>query len=331
MFTGGIEGAILIIAAQYWGKKDVESIRKIISVGVKFALGFGMLFTFAAFFFPEQIIRIFTPDKAVIADGVVYLKVVAFTYIFFAISQVFIASMRSVQTAKIGLYVSIMALFVNIGLNYLFIFGVKGLIPAMGIRGAAIATLISRILEAAVIVFYVRFVDKKLGLRFRDLLKTDRLMFRDFVRYGMPVLGGQVVWACNMVANTMILGRFNAGVIAAASITGMLHNLIYVWMTGLSNAVGIMTGNSVGRGEIKELKQNAKTVQMIFVMVGIVSGIAVYLLRDPFISLYNVSPEAMAYSRQFIGVISITIVGTCYQAACLFGLVKSGGDIGFVF
>ena len=201
----------------------------------------------------------------------------------------------------------------------------------MGVRGAAVATLISRILEMCVGVFYVFVVDRKLRFGLRDLLHTDRVLLRDFVRYGLPVIGGQVVWAINSLANTKILGCYSAGVIAAASITGMLHNLIYVWMNGLSSAVGIITGKTVGAGLYEKMKEYSKTVQMIFLFVGLISGAAVFLARDGFISLYNASPEAQEYSRQFINVISVTIIGTCYQAACLFGLVKSGGDISFVF
>ena len=162
-------------------------------------------------------------------------------------------------------------------------------------------------------------------------MKTDRQLLKDFIRYGLPVIGGQVVWSANMMANSMILGRYSAGVIAATSITGMLHNLIYVWMNGLSSAVGILTGKTVGAGQYEKMKEYAKTVQVIFLIVGLLSGAAVFLARDGFISLYNASPEAQEYSRQFINVISVTIIGTCYQAACLFGLVKSGGDISFVF
>lgn len=331
MFIGGVEGAILILAAQYWGKKDTANIKKIIAVGVKFAVAFGLIFTFAAALFPSQIISIFTNDKSVVADGAEYLKIIAFTYIFFSISQVFIASMRSVETAKIGLYISIMALFVNVGLNYLFIFGVEGIIPAMGIKGAAIATLISRILEMTAVLIYVRFIDKKLMLKFHELLKTDRLMLKDFIKYGLPVIGGQVVWSINMMGNSMIMGRYSAGVIAATSIVGMMHNLVYVWMNGLSGAVGIITGKTVGAGKYETMKEYAKTVQIMFLGVGLVSGLAIQLLKNPFISLYDVSPDAVVYSQQFMNVISITIIGTCYQAACLFGLVKSGGDISFVF
>lgn len=330
MFVGGIEGAILILAAQYWGRKDRDSIRKVVSIGVKFALGVGLFTTLVAVLFPQWVIRIFTTEPGVIREGAAYVQIVGSTYLFFSVSQVMIAAMRSVETARIGLYISCMALVVNVCLNYVFIFGHLGF-PAMGVRGAAVATLISRIMEMCVSIGYVFFVDKKLRFGWRDLLHTDGQLLRDFVRYGLPIIGGQVVWAVNSLANTKILGYYSAGVIAAASITGMLHNLVYVWMNGMSSAVGIITGKTVGAGQYEKMKEYSKTVQMIFLFVGLISGAAVFLFRDGFISLYNASPEAQEYSRQFINVISVTIIGTCYQAACLFGLVKSGGDISFVF
>lgn len=330
MFVGGIEGAILILAAQYWGKKDTQSIRKVVSIGIKFALAVGLLSSLVAVLFPQWVIRAFTTEPGVIQEGAAYVQIVSFTYLFFSVSQVMIAAMRSVETARIGLYISCMALVINVCLNYVFIFGHFGF-PAMGVRGAALATLVSRILEMCVGVGYVFFVDKKLRFGLKDLLHTDRQLLRDFIRYGLPVIGGQVVWAINSLANTKILGYYSAGVIAAASITGMLHNLVYVWMNGMSSAVGIITGKTVGAGQYEKMKEYSKTVQMIFLFVGLISGAAVFLARDGFISLYNASPEAQAYSRQFINVISVTIIGTCYQAACLFGLVKSGGDISFVF
>lgn len=330
MFVGGIEGAILILAAQYWGKKDTQSIRKVVSIGIKFALAVGLLSSLVAVLFPQWVIRAFTTEPGVIQEGAAYVQIVGFTYLFFSVSQVMIAAMRSVETARIGLYISCMALVINVCLNYVFIFGHFGF-PAMGVRGAALATLVSRILEMCVGIGYVFFVDKKLRFGLKDLLHTDRQLLRDFIRYSLPVIGGQVVWAINSLANTKILGYYSAGVIAAASITGMLHNLVYVWMNGMSSAVGIITGKTVGAGQYEKMKEYSKTVQMIFLFVGLISGAAVFLARDGFISLYNASPEAQAYSRQFINVISVTIIGTCYQAACLFGLVKSGGDISFVF
>ena len=330
MFVGGIEGAILILAAQYWGRQDTASIKKVVAIGTRFALAVGALASLTAALFPGPLIGLFTQEPGVVEEGAAYLGIVGLSYVFFCLSQVMIAAMRSVETARIGLYISLMTLVVNISLNYLLIFGKLGF-PALGVRGAAIATLVSRILEMAVSAGYVFLKDQKLRFRPGDLLHTDRQLLRDFIRYGLPIIGGQVVWSVNMLANTKILGVYSAGVIAAASVTGMLHNLIYVWMTGLSSAVGIVTGKTVGAGQYEKMKEYAKTVQMIFLCMGVISGLLVLLCRDPFISLYQISLEGAEYARQFINVISVTIVGTCYQAACLFGLVKSGGDISFVF
>lgn len=251
MFIGGIEGAILILAAQYWGKRDTKSIRRIAAIGVRFALLIGLVITVTAFLLPSQIVSLFTSDASVIESGTVYVRVVSLSYIFFCISQVMVATMRAVETAKIGLYVSFVTLIVNVICNYILIFGKLGF-PALGVTGAAVATLFSRIIEAAVMVVYVRCVDKKLKLRFADLLKRGGELTRDFLRYGLPIMGGQVVWSVNMLGQTMILGRYDAGVIAAVSIANMLHNMMYIAMNGLSSAVGIITGKTVGSGRMEK-------------------------------------------------------------------------------
>lgn len=335
MFVAGIEGAILILAAQYWGKKDTRSIRKVVSIGVKSAFGVGLAVTVISVLFPSQIIALFTHEQGVIEDGAAYLQIVGFTYLLFSIAQVMIAAMRSVETAKIGLYISLMTLVVNIGLNYLLIFGftIPGLVsvPAMGVRGAAIATLISRFMEMLVSLIYVFFVDKKLQFGVKDLLHIDSQLLKDFVRYGLPIMGGQVVWAVNMLANTKILGAYSAEVIAATSIAGMLHNLVYVWLNGMASAVGVITGKTVGEGKLERMKEYAVTTQMIFFLVGLLSSAIMFLLRDGFISLYETTPAGAMYSKQFINVLVVTVIGTSYQFPCLFGLVKSGGDISFVF
>lgn len=331
MFIGGIEGAVAILSAQYWGKKDIKSIKKIIAVGAALAVSFGIIFTLAATIFPRQIVLIFTRETKVVDEGAAYLGIIGFSYIFFSITQVSIASMRSVETPKIGLYVSLLALVVNVGLNYIFIFGIEGILPAMKVRGAAIATLISRVIEMMVVLLYVRFKDKKLKLRVKDLVHFDKVIAKDFIKYGLPLVGGQVVWSVNMLANSMILGKYTSEVMAATSIAGMLSNLAYVFINGLSNAVGVITGKTVGQGLFEKMKEYAKTVQVIFLCLGVITSIGVFLIKNPFISMYNTSIEGAAYASEFINVLAVTTVGTCYQASCLFGLVKSGGDISFVF
>ena len=325
LFSGGVEGAVLILAAQYWGKQDKESIKKIIAIGSHFTLAFSLLLTTVCLLIPAPIISVFTHDPDVIREGASYLRIVCLSYVFFCMTQAFIAAMRSVEVARIGMAVSAISLVFNISLNYILIFGKLGL-PAMGVWGAALATLIF------IMVIYIFRMDKKLELKFRDLLQTDQILRHDFIKYGLPIIGGQVIWGINMMGNSMILGRFNQNVIAAASIANMLNTLAYVTMNGMSSAVGIITGKTVGAGKTELVKEYARTTQILFLILGLVTGGLIALIKRPFISLYTgITPETADFARQFCTVLSVTMIGTCYQAACLFGLVKSGGDIGFVF
>ena len=139
VFSGGIEGAILILAAQYWGKRDTASIRKISAIGIRLSLAVGVLLTAACAIFPTGILSLFTKDASTVGTGAEYLGTVCFSYVFFCITQALIASMRSIEKARVGLYVSLCSLFINVGLNYVLIFGKLGFAP-LGVRGAAIAT-----------------------------------------------------------------------------------------------------------------------------------------------------------------------------------------------
>ena len=330
VFSGGIEGAILVLAAQYWGQRDTASIRKICSIGMRLSVLVGGVLTLLCALLPDEIIGLFSHDPETIRCGGEYLGIVCFSYIFFCLTQSLIAAMRSVEIAKIGLYVSLCSLVTNVGLNYVLIFGKLGF-PALGIKGAAVATVIARILETAIVTGYV-LKDRRLGFSLKDLLVTDRGLLSDFLRYGLPIIGGQVVWAVNMLASSAIMGRNTAeGAVVAMSIAGTVNNLAYVVMNGMSGAVGIITGKIIGAGEVEKMKEYARTVQVLFLALGLITGLTVFSVRDFAISLYAVSDAAVAQAKTFINVLSVTIVGTCYQAACLFGLVKSGGDISFVF
>ena len=331
VFSGGIEGAILILAAQYWGKRDTASIRKIVAIGIRFSLIVGALLTTICALFPASVIRLFTADSQTIETGAKYLGIVCFSYLFFCITQSMIAAMRSVEVARIGLYVSCCSLVTNVGLNYVLIFGKLGF-PELGIEGAAIATLIARIAESAIIAAYVFLYDKRLTVKPSDLFTFDRLLLRDFVRYDTPIIAGQIVWAANMMASSAIMGRQSAdGAVVAMSIAGTVNNLAYVVMNGMSGAVGIITGKTIGASQEDKMREYAKTVQVLFLILGILTGATVFCIKEPFISIYSVSDAAVAEATKYINVLSITLIGTCYQAACLFGLVKSGGDISFVF
>ena len=330
LFSAGIESAMLVLAAQYWGKGDKAAISRIVSIGLRASVLFAAILSAVCIAVPSTVISLFTSDSAIIEVGAKYLRVTAISFPFFCLTQSLIAAMRSVESARIGFYVSLVSLVSNLTLNYVLIFGKLGFSP-MGVRGAAIATLISRIIETAVMVVYTLIIDKRLRFKLSELLHLDKQLLADLLRYGAPIVLGQLVWAANMMSNSAIMGRQSAeGVVAGLSIANTLHNLTYVVMNGMSGAVGIITGKTIGEGKESLMREYAKTVQVLFIALGIITGASIRLLREPFIALYSVSAAAAAQARSLINVITVTVIGTCYQAACLFGLVKSGGDTSFV-
>lgn len=331
LFTSGIAGAILIIAAQYWGRGEREPIRKIAAIGIRISVLVGVVFTAICVLLPTPIIRFFTADEGVIAEGTVYLRWVALSYIFFCVTQALIAAMRAVEVARIGMLVSLVSLAVNIGLNYVLIFGKLGFL-AMGVKGAAIATVFSRVAEFVVIVYYVFVHDRRLSFRAKDVGLRDRPLSRDFIRYGIPLVAGEVVWSINMMFNSKLLGGYGETVITAASVANTLNTLAFITISGLASAVGIITGKTIGAGKTELMKEYARTTQVLFLCVGLFSGALLALIAKPFIGLYGgISSEATRQSLNFARVLTVTIIGSGYQMPCLFGLVKSGGDISFVF
>ena len=329
-FVNGVTNALLILAAMYWGKRDMEPIRRMTAFCLRLITAVGVILAVISFLFPEALLGLFSNDPKVIAEATTYLQIVCWSYIFFCISQLLMSAMRALETVRIGLVISVSTLITNVSLNYILIFGKLGC-PALGIRGAAIATLISRIIEAVIMYVYVMHMDQKMMFRMKHIFLRGGDLVKDLIRYGAPVLGGQVVWAINTLSQSAIIGHMNAEAIASVSIAGMLNSLLFMTVLGLATALGIITGKTIGAGKIDLMKQYAKTAQIIFAMIGVFCGVVMFLLRDAFLSLYNLEPATIAVAKQFLTVLSVAMVGRCYQAPCLSGLVKAGGDTSFVF
>ena len=225
--------------------------------------------------------------------------------------------------------ITILALFTNVGLNYVLIFGKLGF-PAMGVRGAALATLISRIIEAGVMTAYVTLADKKLGFRIKSFFLNGEGLFRDLVRCGAPIMGAWIVWAINNLAATAIMGRVGTEAVSAVSIANNLSQLLFMAVLGLAAALGIITSKTVGAGEYEKMKGYAITAQIIFLIVGIVVAAFFYLIKDTVIGFYNLTEVTREITDQFMIVLVVAQVGRCYQATCLQGLVRAGGDTSFM-
>lgn len=329
MLINGAGEGLIVMASRYWGERNPDSIHKTISVGMWMGLAFSVLLWALVFFFPMPVLRLLTPEEPVLAEAMVYLRIVCFSYVFFAITQLLLASMRSVETVNVGFAVSVVALFVNIFLNYALIFGKFGF-PALGTAGAAWATLIARIAETLVTVIYVRFIDKKLRLRLRTFLRIDTAVLKQYLHCGVPVILSSGVWGIGMAAQTAILGHMGASSIAANSIATTAFNILTVVTYGSANASQVITAKTIGENRLADAKQYAKTFQILFLGIGFVTGALIFALRGVIVGMYNISGESAALARNFLAVLSVTVIGTSYQMSCLCGIVRGGGDTRFV-
>ena len=329
MFAGGVANGIVVIAAQYWGKRDIEPIRKIFAVGFWLGIAFSVLLTLVAFFFPSQTLSLLTNEASAIAEGTKYLRIICFSYCIFSVTTILLGTLRSVETVRIGFYVSLLSLVVNISLNYCLIYGHFGF-PELGVEGAAIATLISRFVEFAVILVYVGFVDRKLRLRLHHLLGLSASYARDFFRSGMPLVLSSTSWGIAMSIQTAIIGRLGEAAISASSIATTIFQVITVVSYGIATASGVVIGKTVGEGRIDDVKAYAKTLQVIFLIVGVLTSAALLGAKQFIVDLYKVTAESAALAHDFILVLCVTVIGTSYQMPVLTGIVSGGGETKFV-
>lgn len=323
--ASGIGMGIVVLASQYWGQRRTEPIKKIISIGVKFGLLTGILFFAAAKLIPHQILSLFTSDEAVIQEGMRYLKVISWTYLVFGLSNSLMYSLQAVETAAIGTVMSVSTICINVCLNYCFIYGNFGA-PELGITGAAIATLASRVVELVIILAYVLVVDKKLKMRLHELFQLDFTYIRDFVKVCTPSVISAGLWGVAQAAQTAVLGHIDATVIAANSIAIVIFQIFVVVGMACTNAASVAVGKTIGEGRLDMVRSYAKTLQGIFVIIGVICGSLMFIFKDAIVSLYTVSEETKTLAIHFLTILSIASVGSCYEYPVESGIIAGGGN-----
>ncbi len=321
----GIGDGLVILSAQYWGRRDTASIRKVAGVSMRTAL-IAMALLFAAVsLFPTQVVGLFTSDRAIIAEGVRYLNIVRFTYPFFCVTTILLALLRSTEVVKIAFYLSLSTLCINFCINWVLIYGHFGM-PRMGAAGAAVGTLAARMVEFAVVVLYMRKRENNLRVRLRDFLHVDRVIAGDYFRVSIPVILMASLWGVNTAMQTAILGHLNSSAIAANSMASNLFLLVKTAAVGSAATANVLIGKAIGEGDLRRVNDEAKTMQVMFVCMGICCGIVLFALTEPVLALYSFSEESRRLARAFLHILCVVMVGMSYQMPTNAGIIRGGGD-----
>lgn len=329
LVVGAGEGAV-VMGSQYWGRKKLEPIPHIIGVALRFGGALAVLLFILVFGWPNQILSLLSNDPAVIAEGAKYFSIIRYTYIIFTITNILVASLRSIGVVKIGYMISGSTLVINVCLNYLLIYGNLGF-PEMGVRGAACATLIARCVELIIVIWFLKYRENVLNLNLRKLLHIDTSYVHDYMKVSLPVLINQALWGVAQMVQTGILGHLGGDVTAANAISVQVYQVLSVVCYGAASAAGIVVGRTIGEDNEKKLHPLVTTLQVLFISIGLCSGLAIFLLRGPILAAFGGTLTENAYrlSRQFMLVLAITTVGTSYQMACDNGIIRGGGDTAF--
>lgn len=320
---------LVMFGSQYWGRGQVQPIKKITASAMYGAVTLAAVLFALASLFPRQAVGIFTTDSGIIGEGAAYLGIIRFTYLFFAVTQLLLAAVRSTETVKIASCLSVLTFCINCGMNYMLIFGHFGA-PQLGVQGAAIGTLLARMAESAALVFYIWKREQKLKLRFRDFLQFDWKLLKKYYRLTAPMLVVQGLWGVNTALQTVILGHMTAAAIAANSAASTLFLMVKSASVGAASAAAVIIGKATGTGDLAKVREYSGRLQKKFLVIGVLSGVFLYVLRIPVLGLYDLSPETMKMADTFLIILSVICVGMSYQMPTNSGIIRGGGNALFV-
>jgi putative MATE family efflux protein len=324
----GTTSGMAIFTAQFWGKQEIEPIRKVLGMSIIITSFFGLIFTLAATLIPRTVLGLYTTDQEVIAIGAQYLRIVGFTYIPIAIATSYIAVLRSIQLIRITVVATVTALVFKTILGYMLIFGIGGF-PALGVRGAAIGTASGWTLELILLVGLVYTQRTPLASSLRTLFTFDLSFFTRVLRTTLPAMANELFWSVGITTYNAIYAHIGTDSIAAINVNATIEELGFVVFMGLGNACAVMVGNRIGAGKKDEAYEIVRRSIILSVSAAWIVGLLVLLMRDTVTGLYDLSPSGVHNVRMLMLMMACTLWIRMFNFSTFIGALRAGGDTRF--
>ncbi len=325
IFCMGIGMGASVLVARYYGMQDKQALKKTVSIMLRLTVLLATFFCLATFFLPKQIMHIYTVEEGIITKGIEYLNYSVITYFLLGLSVTCTIVLRNVGMVRIPLYTSIAAFFINVGANYLFIFGKFGA-PCMGVAGAAVGTLIARIFEFAIICGYLFCKDNEIGFRIKDITKPVGELWKEYIRISIPVLISDGILALGNNSVAMVIGRLGESFVAANAVTTVTQQLSCVMIQGFSQSGAIVIGHTLGSGSKEKAQEQGYAFLGLGIVFGLISAGIIMLISGPMIQAYKLSAETSNIAEQLMLSISIIIVFQATNSIMTKGVLRGGGD-----
>lgn len=329
LFIFGISTGSSVLISQYWGKRDLHTVERVMGITLRVMLYVSACFSLAAWMAPDLLMRIFTNDAELISIGADYLRILAFSYLCTGFSSVYASCVRAIERVRFGLILTLVQLLLNVALNACLIFGLCGM-PVLGVNGVALATSISRLVG---VVLCVADNAKSSSAKIRVRLLFQRIgnLKQDLIRYTLPALCNDVVWGLGFSMFSVILGRLGSDAVAADSIAGTVRNLATVVCYALANAGSILLGKTMGENRLAEARAYAKRLLLITLALGIAGGILILCATPFIIEVVNMTDTATDYLWFMLCISAYYVLGQAINTLVVCGIFRAGGDTRFGF
>lgn len=333
----GICSGASVLASQYWGKREPINIRKVLSISLLIGVGGSVLFMIAGLFFPESVMRIFTPEPETIAVGATYLSIIALSYPLTAVTNVFVAILRSMNYVKLPVVITLISIGVNGTLNYGLIFGKLGM-PEMGIAGAALATLIARIVECCamlIAVYMHKAGDNALGDFVHAKVKQEGNLKTPFMTKGFvmkylttatPVIMNEFMWGLGVTVYSMVYGRMGNAATAAITIESIVEQSVTVFFFGICSAAAVILGNELGSNQLEKAEEYAQKFIVLQISLSLIGALLTLLIRGPIIAWFAQSEEVAGYISKTLAIFSLYMPIRMVNTLLIIAVFRSGGD-----
>lgn len=333
----GIQSGSAVLISQYWGHRDSDSINRVIGVSAMIACGAAVIFSLVLFFFPTQIMGLFTNDPTLRDIAAQYGQIVGFSYIFNSLTSVYVGALRSMEKPKVGLAIFSCSMLANTCLNWIFIFGKLGA-PALGVAGAALATLLSRVVEFIIMAVYaVR--NKSFRLRPTLILRPGKEMCRRFLKYATPVVLNETLWGLGTSMYPTIMGHMDGSteILAAYAVAGNIDRFCSVGIFAIAAAAAVIIGREIGAGRSNKVYDVGKALLSVSVALGAVVGvfmlIATYFVIQPFIypiyPAFQNCPGAAKLTTLMLTIVAVFLPSRAFNSTSIVGVLRGGGDVSF--
>ncbi len=328
LFLFGISSGSSILAAQYWGVKDVKNIRRVLGICLTLGVSGALLFAMSAILIPESVMRIFTNQEGAIGEGAAYLRIIGWCYIPSAITFAYVFILRSTGKVKLPMVISIIAIATNTFLNWVLIYGNLGM-PALGVRGAAIATVISRSLEFLLMIGIIYATREVAAASIKELFDFDFIFVKKYMVTVVPVIFNEIIWAVGVTMYDLVYGRMGEPVMAAMGITKTIEQMGFFLIYSVGIGSGVILGNQIGTGDMTQVFNYAKRLLKMMTLIGLGMSAFFFLIADPLANFFNVEPIVAVYISRCIKVLAMVTVFKGLNMLIIVGILRSGGDTKF--